>query len=379
MMKAFTDDEMAKIRAKAEELMKGLAAKEASPRSWIQNGRNVSETESDNRSEQCKFFDTHGFIKVDQIADADEVEALRKQMETLAEQWDPASGIDSFGTDTKENASRGDYFLESASKVHFFAEASALVEGKKELKPEFQNDKMAALNKAGHAMHIIPGAFQDYTKSDKVRELVLSLGWKKPVVPQSMYIFKQRKIGGVVTSHQDSTFLYTTPKQSCLGLWLALHDATLENGCLWVRPESHWEATRRQFKRNPLHFGSDVIDARSNEATGDLSAPKFVLEDIEGREPLSWDGGLPEGGYEKLFEAGFIPVECKAGDLLAFNGEVDHLSLPNFSDKPRHTFQLHLVEGEKAGVVWSKSNWLQYPPDLPFMRLVDDGADTDQQ
>ena len=55
-----------------------------------------------------------------------------------------------------------------------------------------------------------------------------------------------------------------------------------------------------------------------------------------------------------------------------FPGTLDHLSLPNYSKKSRHTFQLHLVEGpcnegiygEKIGaehgVTWSKGNWLQY-------------------
>lgn len=394
----FTKEELVEIRAKADEIWKGLAEKEtSSSRSWIKKEDRAAAVESDgdaSRSKQCQSFDTNGFIKVDQMLNAnDEVEALRNQMESLAEQWDPTSGIDSFGTDRQANASRGDYFLESASKVHFFAEETALLavedggdenNNTKELKPEFQKDKMAALNKAGHAMHIIPGAFQDYAKSDKIRDLVLDLGWTDPVVPQSMYIFKQKKIGGVVTSHQDSTFLHTTPRQSCLGLWLALHDATLENGCLWIRPESHWEATRRQFKRNPLHFGEDAIHARSNDGTGDLSAPKFVMEESSsqeqagGGERIVWDGSVPEGGYKALFDAGFVPVECKAGDLLVFNGELDHLSLPNFSDQPRHTFQLHLVEGDKAGVVWSKSNWLQYPSDVPFMRLLDEATGSSQ-
>ena len=70
-----------------------------------------------------------------------------------------------------------------------------------------------------------------------------------------------------------------------------------------------------------------------------------------------------------LFDAGFIPIECKAGDLIAFPGQLDHLSLPNFSVTPRHTFQLHLVEGENAGITWSKSNWLQYPKDASFLSL----------
>jgi phytanoyl-CoA hydroxylase len=67
---------------------------------------------------------------------------------------------------------------------------------------------------------------------------------------------------------------------------------------------------------------------------------------------------------------GFVPVEVKAGDLVTFCGTLDHLSLPNFSNLQRHTFQLHLVEGPKEGITWSPCNWLQYPPDVPFFRLV---------
>jgi len=60
-----------------------------------------------------------------------------------------------------------------------------------------------------------------------------------------MYIFKQPNIGGEVTCHQDSTFIYNDPV-AIAGLWFALEDATLENGCLWLFPEPptrlevHW-------------------------------------------------------------------------------------------------------------------------------------------
>jgi phytanoyl-CoA hydroxylase len=96
------------------------------------------------------------------------------------------------------------------------------------------------------------------------------------------------------------------------------------------------------------------------------------MEEISENQKVSWDGGLPEGGgHTALLEAGFIPVECKAGDLLAFSGQLDHSSIPNFSYKPRHILQLHLVEGEKAGVSWCKYNWLQYPSSLTFIRLLE--------
>ncbi|KAI3710417.1 hypothetical protein L2E82_40197 [Cichorium intybus] len=45
---------------------------------------------------------------------------------------------------------------------------------------------------------------------------------------------KQPGIGGEVVPHQDNSFLYTEP-QTCTGLWLALEDATIVNGCLCTR------------------------------------------------------------------------------------------------------------------------------------------------
>lgn len=51
-------------------------------------------------------------------------------------------------------------------------------------------------------------------------------------------MFQQPGIGGEVVPHQDNSFLYTDPP-TCKGLWLALEDATITNGCLWAIPGSH--------------------------------------------------------------------------------------------------------------------------------------------
>eukprot|EP00662_Eupelagonemidae_sp_cell21_P037102 gene37102-30724_t len=48
------------------------------------------------------------------------------------------------------------------------------------------------------------------------------------------------------------------------------------------------------------------------------------------------------------------------------HGAVDHCSLPNTSDLPRHSFQLHMVEGPSQGVQWHPKNWLQYGDGRPF-------------
>ena len=45
-------------------------------------------------------------------------------------------------------------------------------------------------------------------------------------------------VGGEVVPHQDSTFLWTEPQPSVVGLWLALEDATTENGAYLPRPSA---------------------------------------------------------------------------------------------------------------------------------------------
>lgn len=52
------------------------------------------------------------------------------------------------------------------------------------------------------------------------------------------FLFQQPGIGGEVVPHQDNSFLYTEPT-TCTGLWLALEDATILNGCIWAIPGSH--------------------------------------------------------------------------------------------------------------------------------------------
>lgn len=370
-------------------------------RFWVNKSKKVDDT----CSSTCRFFQTNGFVHIPKFCTPEECRKMKECMSDIVEkEWNLDEQWDSFGTNSKENTVRGDYFLNSAENVHFFAESCALEEDEdiadgnsnsdgqqpshRRLRPEYQNNRVRALNKAGHALHCRDGSiFHEYSFSDKLRNLVLDLGWLDPVLPQSMYIFKQNRIGGAVTSHQDSTFLFTEPRQTCLGLWLACDDATLKNGALWVRPKSHNESVRRQFKRNPAHFGEEAIENRSNDAEGDTKQQKLVMEELYNHE-VTWDGGLPgkeEGAgedeatndndnIESLLEAGFVPVECKAGDLLCFCGELDHLSLPNRSDEPRHTFQLHLIEGPNENVVWSKYNWLQYSSGKPFPRMAEQTA-----
>jgi phytanoyl-CoA hydroxylase len=389
-------------RRRAEQVLQELKeeAVTAVAQSWIGGGATTTTTTTTTTTAaddvppgsesgpHANFFHHAGFVHIPSFCSLQECEQMKLEMADLVrDRWKVGmdAPVESFGTDDQQNTKRGDYFLDSSNAVHFFAEPSALnadgtLQDTYHHPNNNQNNKMDALNKVGHALHLLPGSsFHSYCFSSKIKHLVTSLGWIDPVVPQSMYIFKGRQTGGIVTSHQDSTFLYTEPHQTCLGLWLALDAATLDNGCLWIRPKSHVEPVRRHFQRNVEHFGESAIVGRANECSGDPSLPKLSMVPLLGGSDqiskngtteeeekiinVPWEGSVPAD----LGRAGFIPLECQAGDLLAFCGTTDHLSLANESDVSRHTFQLHLID--RASSAWSRLNWLQYPTEQSFASL----------
>lgn len=61
-----------------------------------------------------------------------------------------------------------------------------------------------------------------------------------------------------VTVHQDATYLHTEPAK-LVGFWVALEDATLENGCLWFAKGSHKSGTHRRYVRNPDQNSDDLL------------------------------------------------------------------------------------------------------------------------
>lgn len=317
-------------------------------------------------------FERDGFLHLRGFVGPEVCASLKGRMRQLIDRWDPDKTLAPVFSTSEEvqlkSQGNSDYFLDSADRIHFFLEEGATDGGGKLAQGL---SKESALNKVGHGLHVADDVFREYSHSREVVQLVGELGWKDPVLPQSMYIFKQPKIGGEVTSHQDSGFLYTTPRPTCLGLWLALDDADLDNGCLWARPGSHLEPVRRHFVRN------DTARRQAQEAgtAADALPPKMVFDALDtNTQANEWEGKMPpdsEAPSEGLKSRGFCAVPCKAGDLVVIHGQVDHLSLANRSAKHRETFQLHLIEGPGEGITWSDKNWLQYPPGSSFPALVE--------
>jgi phytanoyl-CoA hydroxylase len=265
-------------------------------------------------------YDRDGFLVLEDFVSADACEALRARADELVRDFDPRGLVSVFSTKEQTRTS-DEYFLESGDKIRFFFEENAF-------NPDgtLKQSKERSINKIGHALHDLDPVFDSFSRTQQIKQLILDLGLAQPLLLQSMYIFKQPRIGGEVTCHQDATFLYTEPLRM-VGLWFALEDATIENGCLWTIPGGHQLGLKSRFVR--AEAGGTRFEAL-NEVT-------WAEEDLR-------------------------PLEVKQGTLIVLNALLPHLSRENRSPKSRHAYTLHVIDGSAR---YPKENWLQRSPEMP--------------
>uniref|UniRef100_A0A8B9EWN7 Phytanoyl-CoA dioxygenase domain-containing protein 1 n=1 Tax=Anser cygnoides TaxID=8845 RepID=A0A8B9EWN7_ANSCY len=276
---------------------------------------------------RLKSFRQDGFLVLEHFFTPEECDSMRKQIQgIIAEMEVPLHCRTEFSTKEGEQLQAqgsSDYFLTSGDKIRFFFEKGVLDE-----RGNFLIPKERSVSKIGHALHAHDPIFKQITHSPKVQCLFLTvLGSRGFPSPQPAPL-------ATVTPHQDATFLHTEPLGRVMGFWIALEDATQENGCLWFIPGSHTNGITRRMVR---------------AASGASTCVEFV-----GSEPT----------YD---DSQFIPVPISKGGLILIHGEVVHKSELNSSELSRHVFTFHIMEAKDTS--WSKDNWLQPTPELPFPLL----------
>ncbi len=271
--------------------------------------------------QQLGDYHRDGFVVLADFVDPRACDRLRARAEQMVSDFDPSGLVSIFSTH-EQNRLTDDYFLNSGDKIRFFFEENAFL-------PDgtLKQSKEHSINKIGHALHDLDPVFNEFSRTSDIAQLMVDLGIEHPLLLQGMYIFKQPKIGGEVTCHQDSTFLYTEP-QRIAGLWFALEDATVENGCLWAIPGGQNLGLKSRWHRN---------------AEGGMSFDIF--------DSTPWP-------KDKL-----VPLEVRKGTLIILHGLLPHRSLANRSTKSRQAYTLHVIS---ADCRYPAENWLQRSPELPL-------------
>ena len=268
---------------------------------------------------QVQRFHDEGFLVLPDFVPADKCLELRDRAMFLAEKLVPSpeeATIFTADSDAKHAADK--YFLESGDKIRCFFEKDAF-----DASGALRSEPHLSLNKLGHAMHDLDPVFDAFSRTPGMRAVATELGMSDPLLLQSMYIFKQPRIGGEVNCHTDHTYLWTEPA-SVVGFWVAIDDATTENGCMWALPGGH---------RIPVKTRSRLNDERNATFTEVLDPTPYPTE-------------------------GLVPLEAPRGTLVVLHGTLPHLSGPNTSDKPRHAYTVHAIDGTCE---YPSDNWLQRP------------------
>jgi ectoine hydroxylase-related dioxygenase (phytanoyl-CoA dioxygenase family) len=155
-----------------------------------------------------------------------------------------------------------------------------------------------------HFPHKVSPAMLDVARrSEVVAPLTQVIGPDVKLV-QSMFFVKSEGKPGQAW-HQDENFIPTRDR-SLAAVWIAVDDATVENGCLWALPGSH--------RTGVLYPDRETDDARFDCTVESYDFP-YRDEDA-------------------------VPLELPAGSAVLFDGHLLHRSLPNTG---RHGMRRALV------------------------------------
>lgn len=304
-------------------------------------------------AEQLAAFERDGYLVLPHFSAAAEMLRLREAAAAIEAAYDPAVEGGCVFTTSDSAAARkfsDAYFLGSASTTRCFTEELSAADVAGDGGGDGGGRQRVPLNKIGHTLHDAHPVFEPFSHAPAVRALLRDgLRMAAPRMVQSMYIFKHPRVGGAVPPHRDATFLHTSPVDTVTGLWWAVDDAAVGNGCLWALPGSHRQGVPRKMVLNAARDGTT----------------------FEGDDPAAAAaaGAAPDAGADADADAdaagGWVPLEVARGGLVLLHGAVLHRSGRNTSGVPRHAYSVHVVD-LRPGVSWDESNWLQRPPDFPF-------------
>ncbi|NUP98258.1 MAG: phytanoyl-CoA dioxygenase family protein [Armatimonadetes bacterium] len=172
-----------------------------------------------------------------------------------------------------------------------------------------------------HQPHFLSPVMMKYVKHPRIAGVLSQItaahlpGWDGSVkCMQSMLFVKPPGFQGQAW-HQDEIYIPTRDR-SLIGAWIALDDATVANGCLYVLPGSH--------------------------------RPGYLYPQRDHGQPEEFDFSQESYGFDDSAE---VAVEVPAGTVVFFNGYLLHRSRRNRSSIYRRVLVNHYMNA------WSLLPW----------------------
>lgn len=157
-----------------------------------------------------------------------------------------------------------------------------------------------------HQPHYVSPVMLDFVKHPGMADVMSKIVAPDVKCMQSMLFVKPPGFQGQAW-HQDEIYIPTRDRSLCGG-WIAIDDATVDNGCLWVLPGSHKKG--------------------------------YLWPQRDHNRPEDFDSAQESYGFDDKDE---VPVEVKAGTVVFFNGYLLHRSRPNKSDQYRRVLVNHYM------------------------------------
>ncbi|OXM15736.1 phytanoyl-CoA dioxygenase family protein [Paenibacillus herberti] len=234
---------------------------------------------------QLAEFEKNGFLKGDVVLSDAEVERLREELDLIME-----------GKSVKKPVLNHNMRAEEADSLYKGMKMSV-----SEKVVQIVNIWMASDTYLQHAGHpVICEEIAQLCKTDTVRVWHDQIQYKPPVT------------GGPTPWHQDHPLWPVIQPADLVSAWVALDDAVIENGCMWMVPGSHKWGDHQKYM---------------------ASTPDFMPYH---RNPEL----LPEGAEVKA-----VPFEIKKGQVGYHHSLTWHGSPNNRSDLKRRAIAVHYMPG----------------------------------
>jgi phytanoyl-CoA hydroxylase len=182
------------------------------------------------------------------------------------------------------------------------------IDGTTPARPGEADDDMLARHLCIHFPHKISPAMLALARHPEVVDVLTGVVGPNVKMMQSMLFIKAGGRPGQAW-HQDEAHIPTRDR-SLTAVWIALDDATVDNGCLWALPGSHRDG---------------------------------VLHPVRAQDDPRFDGTPEAHGFD---DRGAVPLEVPAGSAVVFDGYLLHRSLPNRTDGPRRALVNHYMRAE---------------------------------